>query len=1196
MSKGDGPKVYDYLLTLHMGWCHGPVDRLNQLWIKDKRAFCGSVVGRKNLCIDQPDLFGGDEKEGGISGVIEYYPGTEFQTVSEEVARRVGRTADRMPGYRKIMHMFFRGQRGLDQGFKWVTNNPYMPATAAHLTRIPRQLNAEHAVIWPLDEDDITNEDGDWSAPTVPTDETQYRTIPGAFHVNQLSSDFAPSYFPIVEIGESLCDDGEELSPNSLGKLSGFLLDENGNIVRLQAGSYPTFDEIDLGGCTLNVVLEATFSTLDEPQFGLQVVCYGGTFDEETGEWTRDETPITGPQQETLVYTGFTSGTFRHELTASIYPGTRFVAVGGLLNYLAFAASMSITEQSMELVWQKAEYGHCAVDEGGLEGMPDANPAHIIYECMTDEDWGKGEDPMFLDVPSFLSVAEVLYDERFGLSLGWFKSDSIEAFIQEILDHIKAFLYQHPSTGLWKLRLLRDDYDAETLPWLTPSNCTVRNPKRQLWGETINEIVATYTDPNTEEEATVTRHNLANIAVQGIISSDPRNYYGVRNERLATRLADRDVIESGTPLWSAQIEVDRSFWNVEPGDCFRLNWPEEGIELMIVRVMSMDTGTPKNRKITLNVTEDIFGVDVLAFTSTQRSEHTDPRPAPVSPETSIVMPPPLPEMLRMTGSTNDINDDRFPEVPVMVMVPQTENRAILDIEVRSGTVRPDGVPVAEVTSVVPPVLSLLSDFYMPPEAFTTVVPLDFIRRLGRGQLDSGSLLMIGSTVEGHEIVQLTTYDPNTRYWTLKRGIHDTVPRTWPIGSRFWVFPGEEHRDGVIRQAETEDSFWMLPRTSRGRLGQNSAVRQDVTISARPYLPFRPADCQIDGEGFRPVFYPTETLPTEITATWVTRNRWSEDADTIAWSESAVTPEADQTVTLRVVSVDGDVLGEYTGLTGGTYDIPTSIFTEEDNIADVQFWSERDGFDSLQFHAIRVTVLPAGWSVELPPPSGDPALIDLTYVPASYTLSDGDTRAVQTGSGSDNQNWVVTEDPITPGLGRHYWEVTFERTAGGDANGYLGIVQEAVIAEGYTTANPVYAGMFGWRGNGALWGYSEELEEPVQLMTGLPTYADGDILMFAFDAGTGFLWLGKNGVWVHDPDYSSPTYTLAAAVRGVPFRGSIQGRANGDGGTLAGASGDFTYALPATCRALKTPPPNANLVFYGSYTPPAGSETTLTFTR
>src|SRR5690606_12901100 len=95
------------------------------------------------------------------------------------------------------------------------------------------------------------------------------------------------------------------------------------------------------------------------------------------------------------------------------------------------------------------------------------------------------------------------------------------------------------------------------------------NFRRKLWGETTNEIVVTWTNPASEDEETITYQSLGNIAMQGEVVSEGRNYYGIRNVELANTVAARDIVSASYPLAMATVEVDRRQWDILPGDCVK---------------------------------------------------------------------------------------------------------------------------------------------------------------------------------------------------------------------------------------------------------------------------------------------------------------------------------------------------------------------------------------------------------------------------------------------------------------------------------------------------------------------------------------------------------------------------------------------------------------------------------------------------
>src|SRR5882672_6809189 len=57
---------YRYDIGFHIGVCLGPVDEISKVVWGDKTAFMGSITGNGTGTINEPDLFGGPNREGGV--------------------------------------------------------------------------------------------------------------------------------------------------------------------------------------------------------------------------------------------------------------------------------------------------------------------------------------------------------------------------------------------------------------------------------------------------------------------------------------------------------------------------------------------------------------------------------------------------------------------------------------------------------------------------------------------------------------------------------------------------------------------------------------------------------------------------------------------------------------------------------------------------------------------------------------------------------------------------------------------------------------------------------------------------------------------------------------------------------------------------------------------------------------------------
>ena len=258
-----------------------------------------------------------------------------------------------------------------------------------------------------------------------------------------------------------------------------------------------------------------------------------------------------------------------------------------------------------------------------------ANPAHIVYECLTNAAWGMGYPTASIDDASFRAAADVLSNEGFGLNMIWLQQSKIEQFVKEVMDHIGGVLTTSPSTGRFVLKLVRADYTVATLPILNPDNVIeLESFQRAAWGETTNEIVLIYTKPDTFKETSIAVQALANIQAQGAVVSQTRRYPGITSDNLAARVAMRDLASVSTPLAKVRLKVNRKAWNLYPGDVFKLEWPALGIAGLVMRIAGVDGGSLTNGAISIDAVEDVFGLPSAVYTASQPTGWTDPVPAP----------------------------------------------------------------------------------------------------------------------------------------------------------------------------------------------------------------------------------------------------------------------------------------------------------------------------------------------------------------------------------------------------------------------------------------------------------------------------------------------------------------------------------------------------------------------------------------
>jgi hypothetical protein len=657
---------------------------------------------------------------------------------------------------------------------------------------------------------------------------------------------------------------------------------------------------------------------------------------------TYDEGQSGGFDIRTAQYSG-SLGTFLSNARAAIMGGSRG---------FYFQANNPYLRQLKVLCYRRAKglnRGYSEIARGG--GTNDTNPAHIIYELQTNQDFGAGLPMTRVNVESFELAAQTLYNEGFGLSFKWISQGRVKDMILEVLDHINAIIYEDPATGLLTLKLLRDDYNVNTIPTADHTNCTVRSFQRRS-EELINEVVVTYTNGETYEETSVTVQDLAGIAAQGGVVSTSRNYYGVHKTVLAKNLGERDLRAESYPLATAEIDFFREFWDLRPGDVLKLDSPEDSDEIIIMRVMEIEGDPAGHGMLRGKLVQDVFSLTAAPIFTTPDPiidyDETDPN------EAEAVQSFTMPYSFGVLAGLIESGVDNYPVAHLAVLAASSQDGIdFYDLESEIyGAMGNDRFDIVATNTISP--RGLLSSGLSAEVESTVAVPA-----LSNGRRPEPEFLAIIGTggdedLEIAGVVSVTDGD-----MVLRRGIFDTVPREWPANTPVWfVSASSSFWDPIQRSAFEDVEFKVLPLAVGGALDPSSATLLNFTLGERYYQPYRPANVQLEGTAFGTYVSPDRD-PKEVT--WANRYRQGEDAVILAWDDATVTPEPGQTTEIDVLRAsDRTVLQSYTGLTGTSYTIPYTAWQGESEFI-IQVWSERDGYRSLQAHEIVMEMpSPPGW--------------------------------------------------------------------------------------------------------------------------------------------------------------------------------------------------------------------------------------------
>lgn len=568
-----------------------------------------------------------------------------------------------------------------------------------------------------------------------------------------------------------------------------------------------------------------------------------------------------------------------------------------------------------------------------------ANPAHILYECLTNAAWGMGYPSASIDDASFRAAADTLAAEGFGLNLIWLQQSKIEQFVQEVLTHIGGVLTTSPSTGRFVLKLVRADYAVANLPVLDPTNVIeLESFQRAAWGETTNELVLVYTKPETFKDTSITVQDLANIQAQGAVVSQTRRYPGITSDSLAARVALRDLAAVSTPLAKVRLKVNRKAWNLYPADVFKLVWPPLGIEGLVMRIAAIDGGTLTHGAISIDAVEDVFGLPAASYTAPQPPGWVDPVPAPSAASPRRLAEAPYWDIARTMSASElaylDATDcflqtlgGRPAAGAINYEIHSKTSSASTYNERGQGEFAPHAVLASEIGQAVTGTLTYHSE-----------VDID--------------LVAIGSYAYlNDEAVAITAINAAARTLTVNRGVLDTVPVAHAAGSRVWFADGFQGIDPTEYAVGETVNARLLTVTGKGTLALASAPTDSLAMNRRQNRPYPPGNLRINGTAYPFV------VKGDLAIGWSHRDRLSQTVSLTAQSAGNIGPESGVTYTLRIYGESGSLRRTYSGLTGTsqTYtlanDEADSGLGRPNALLRIELEANRSGVTSLQKHSV-----------------------------------------------------------------------------------------------------------------------------------------------------------------------------------------------------------------------------------------------------
>lgn len=555
------------------------------------------------------------------------------------------------------------------------------------------------------------------------------------------------------------------------------------------------------------------------------------------------------------------------------------------------------------------------------------NPAHIIYECITNRDWGRGMPRSAIDDERFLASAQTLYNEDFGLCLRYTRQSELSAFIQNVVDHIGGSIYPDRSTGRLALDLLRGGYDLDNVPLFTYETglISLDQAETATQDDIVNECIVKWSDPiSKESERSARVQNLASRQATGAVNSTTTSYSGVPTVDLALRLAQRDVKANANSLKRYNVVLDRRAWRITPGAVFRISVPQRNIYNVVLRAGKITEQGGEDGRITVEAVMDVFGLPTASFIKAEESAWVPPNRNAMIPSRRIVREATYAELVVAMDPANlQILSDTAGTIAAVVGKPSTMSQGF-DVSALAGG---ETEPTVGAGTFSPYIISTIN---IPVSADPIIIPFTESSDIG--------LVKVGAAVQmDGEIGRLDDIEfdelTGTGSITVARGCVDSVPQAHLLASTVYIFSDQVGGDGREYTSGETVEVQILPYTSTNKLSTALAPVDEIEIVGRQARPYPPGRVKVNGEPY----YDAGTITGDLTLTWAHRNRVVQQDQLIDHDETSISPELGTTYTVRVY--DGDTSSPVrttSGIAGTTF-VYTSAMAAADAVgSDIWF--------------------------------------------------------------------------------------------------------------------------------------------------------------------------------------------------------------------------------------------------------------------
>lgn len=894
--------------------------------------------GDSQVIINNPDLFGGDNQEGGMIGALKVYTGKNDQLPDEYLVNQINKD---ISGYPNLSYLVFSGveykkiidwmppiptnSRSLSRGFYWCSMSGMLKDMMLWVkrTRIRNdgspqwyELNSKGNIVCEID---ATFDDGDIIEPTPVGEcvfdftyttgcDTSAPLTSNTWHTNFtniIQDDSPDSPFPKGQVIPSPTGSGSVPRPGC------FTQSKN-----IENGTY-SFN-LKFGG-EGQVVISLDFAipeNFQNYQSNLEFFC----------------------ESEYSVIKDFIGRKFTYVIKAEV-PGEI---------YARWNVKSIPNNSNPELPYDYA-YGLGFIyffqepyDSNRENKFYDINPIHKIREILTDLE-AMNKDESKINDSNFMISADRIWNERLGIS--WSLNEkSCKDALDELLYHIEAGLRINRETGKYEVILFRDDLlDIENSIKFNESNIKSIEFDISNLEDSISSINVSYYDRELIKDSSFLLYENGLERTRGYSISENVDFPYFMNRRNAEVVGNWKLKQLSTPTWKGSFKtgIDQSR-KINKYDVILLSWSSKNIVDLPVRVMNINLGDGVNNTVTFDFVE-VIPYSNISYSDTSVDEKVDDRLPPQHNLNSAFEMPYFESVQRFGQSQVDLELSSNPEIGYLMASAAKPQNNSLNAQLYTDKATGIYTNMSKVGVVdYCPALYLDQQIGFTESVFK-VKDIDSVLVNGVSKFTgatSGTWIILNE-----EIMVYESFDVDLMQITVKRGALDTVPHKHTNGAIFFSdeFSGIDNNQYV--QSEIV-KYQVLTSTPSALQQLELGNTGEVEFNSRAIRPYPPANVKINGE-----YYP-ELLNGDLILTWSDRNRLQQTGgEIIGFFDSSVTIESGVSYNITIIELDENssiLTTKDLSLSGvNSYTFESSSMNNDTRFIEITIKSIRNSFESYQ---------------------------------------------------------------------------------------------------------------------------------------------------------------------------------------------------------------------------------------------------------